>query len=113
MEHGRRLLNCLHRVSRIDLRISFYCSGSKVSKNGSKQNNYRACNFFHNYREKRLCLEHLIKIILSQTSCKNATLSPPTKTKVEVNDESSLHSLSTGMHAMKNLQTKCKWRAST
>ena len=84
-----------------------------MSKNRSKQNNYCACNFIHNYREKRFCLEHLIKMILSHTSCKYATLSPPTKTKVEVNDEGSLLSLSIGMHDMKNLQTKCEWIAST
>ena len=40
-------------------------------------------------------------------------LSQPMKTKVEVNDEGSLHSFSTGMHDMKNLQTKCEWIAST
>ena len=58
------------------------------------------------------CLELLIKIILSHT-CKNAMLSPPTKTKVEVNDEGSLHSFSIGMHDMNSLQTKCEWIAST
>ena len=40
-------------------------------------------------------------------------LSPPTKTKVEINDDGSLHSFSIGMHDMKNLQTKCEWIAST
>ena len=40
-------------------------------------------------------------------------LSPPTKTKVEVNDEGSLHSFSICMHDMKNLQNKCEWIAST
>ena len=40
-------------------------------------------------------------------------LSPPTKTKVEVNDEGSLHPFSIGMHDMINLQPKCKWIAST
>ena len=84
-------------------------------KNRSKQNSYHACNFIHNYREKRFCLEHLIKMILSHT-CKNANLSPlspPTRTKVDVNDKGSLHSFSIGMHDMKNLQTKCEWIAST
>ena len=51
-------------------------------------------------------------MILSHT-CKNAMLSPLTKTKVEVNDEGSLHSSSFGMHDMKNLQTKCEWIAGT
>ena len=76
-------------------------------KNRSKQNSYHACNFIHNYRETRFCLEHLIQMILSHT-CKNAMLSPPTKTKVEVNDEveGSLHSFSIGMHDKKNLQNK-------
>ena len=69
-------------------------------------------DFIHNYREKRFCLERLIKMILLHT-CTNAMLSPPTKTKVEVNDEVSLHSFSIGMHDMKNLQTKCEWLAST
>ena len=84
-------------------------------KNRPKQSSYHACNFIHNYREKRLCLEHLIKMILSYT-CKNAKLSPlspPTKTKIDVNDEGSLHSFSIGMHDMKNMQTKCEWMAST
>ena len=40
-------------------------------------------------------------------------LSPPTKTKVEVNDESSLHSFSICMHDMKNLQNKCEGTAGT
>ena len=44
---------------------------------------------------------------------KNAMLSPLTMTNVEVNDEGSLHSSSTGMQDMKNLQTKCEWIAST
>ena len=52
-----------------------------------------------------------IKMILSHT-CKNAMLSTPTKTKVEVSDEGSLHSFSIGMHDMKNPQTKCEWIAS-
>ena len=84
-------------------------------KNRFKQNSYHACNFIHNYREKRLCLEHLINMILSHP-CKNAKLSPlslPTRTKVDVNDEGSLHSFSIGMHDMMNLQTKCEWIAST
>ena len=55
------MLNCLHQVLRIDLRFGFYCSGSKMLKNRSKQNSYHACNFIHNYREKRFCLEHLIQ----------------------------------------------------
>ena len=71
-------------------------------KNRSKQNSYHACNFIHNYREKRFCLEHLIKMILSHT-CKNAILSSLTKTKVEVNEEGSLHSFSIGMRDVKNL----------
>ena len=66
-------------------------------KNRSKQNNYHACNFIHNYRETMFCLELLIQMILSHT-CKNAMLSPPTKTKVEVNDEGSLRSFSICMH---------------
>ena len=74
-------------------------------KNRSKQNSYHACTFIHNYRETRFYLEHLIQMILSHT-CKNAMLSPPTKTKVEVNDEGSLHSFSICMHDMKNLQIK-------
>ena len=78
----------------------------------SMQNSYQACNFIHNYREKMYCLEHLIKMNLSHTS-KNAMLSPPTMTNVEVNDEDSQHSFSIGMHDMKNLQTKCEWIAST
>ena len=61
-----------------------------------------ACNFTHNYREKRLCLEHLIKMTFSHT-CENTMLSPPTRTKFEVNDEGSLHSFSIGMHDIKNL----------
>ena len=81
-------------------------------KNRSMQNSDHACNFVHNYKEKSSCLEHLIKIILSHT-CKNAMLSPPTKTKVEVSDEGSLQSFSIGMHDMKNLWTKCEWIAST
>ena len=84
-------------------------------KNRFKQNSYHACNFIHNYREKRLCLEHLINMILSHP-CKNAKLSPlspSTRTKVDVNDEGSLHSFSIGMHDMMNLQTKCEWIAST
>ena len=40
-------------------------------------------------------------------------LSPPTKTKVEVNDEGSLHSFSIGMQDMKNLKTKRERIAST
>ena len=40
-------------------------------------------------------------------------LSPPTKTKVEVNDEGSLHSFSICMHDMKNLQNKCEGTAGT
>ena len=45
-------------------------------------------------------------------TCKNAMLSPPTKTKVEVNDEGSLHFkiFSICMH-MRNLQNKCEWMA--
>ena len=65
-------------------------------KNRSKQNSYHACNFIHNYRETMFCLEQMI---LSHT-CKNAMLSPPTKTKVEVNDEGSLHSFSICMYDM-------------
>ena len=42
---------------------------------------------------------------------KNAMLSPPTKTNVEVNDEGSQHSFSIGVHGMKNLQIKCEWIA--
>ena len=38
-------------------------------------------------------------------------LSQPTKTKVEVNDEGSLHSFSICMHDMKNLQNKFDWTA--
>ena len=105
------LFNCLHQVLRIDLRFTFCCSGSKIFKNRSKQNSYHACNFIRYYRETRLCLEHLIQMILSHT-CKNAMLSPPTKTKVEVNDEGSLHSFIC-MHDMKNLQNKCEWIAGT
>ena len=53
-------------------------------------------------------------MILSHTcKYKNAMLSPPTKTKVEVNDKGSLHSFSIGMHDMKNLQSKCEWIVST
>ena len=78
----------------------------------SKQNSYQACNFIHNFREKRFYFEHLMKMIFPHT-CKNAKLSPPTKTKVEVNDEGSPHSFTIGMHYMKNLQTKCEWIAST
>ena len=59
-----------------------------------------------------MCLEHLIKMNLSHTR-KNAMLSPPTMTNVEVNDEGSQHSFSIGMHAMKNLQTKSEWIVST
>ena len=81
-------------------------------KNKSKQNSYHACNFIHKYREKRFCLEHLIQMILSHT-CTNAMLSPPIKTKVEVNDGDSLHSFSICMHDMKNLQNKCEWTAGT
>ena len=81
-------------------------------KNRSKQNTYHAFNCIHNYRETRLCLEHLIQMFLSYT-CKNAMLSPPTKTKVEVNGEGSLHSFSICMHDMKNLQNKCEWTAGT
>ena len=55
---------------------------------------------------------NLIQMILSHT-CKNAMLSPPTKTKVEVSDEGSLHSFSICMHDMKNLQNKCEWIAGT
>ena len=76
-------------------------------KNRSKQNSYHACNFIHSF-----CLEHLIQMILSHT-CKNVMLSPPTKTKVEVNDEGSLRSFSICMHDMKNLQNKCEWIAGT
>ena len=36
-------------------------------------------------------------------------LIPPTKTRVEVNDEGSLHYFSIGMHDVKNPQTKCEW----
>ena len=104
------MLNCLHQVLRIDLRFAFYISGSKILKNRSKQNSYYACNFIHNYRETRFYLEHLIQMILSLT-CKNVMLSPPTKTKVEVNDEGSLHSFSICMHDMKNRQNKCEWIA--
>ena len=71
-------------------------------KKKSKQNSYHACNFIHNYRDKRFCLEHLIKMIFSHT-CKNAMLSPPTRTKFEVNDEGSLHSFKIGVHDIKNL----------
>ena len=81
-------------------------------KTRSKQNSYHACNFIHNYREKRFCLEQAIQMILSHTR-KNAMLSPPTKTKVEVNDEGSLHSFSICMHDMKTLQNKCEWIAGT
>ena len=56
------------------------------------------------------CLEHLIEMNLSHTR-KNAMLSPPTMTNVEVNDEGSLHSFSIDMQDMKNLQTKCQWIA--
>ena len=49
--------------------------------------------FIHNYRERRFCLEHLIKMNLSHTG-KNEMFSPPTKTNVEVNDEGNLHSIS-------------------
>ena len=62
-------------------------------------------------REKVL-LEQLIKMIFSHT-CKNAMLSPLTRTKFEVNDEGSLHSFSIGMHGIKNLLTKCEWITST
>ena len=106
------MFNCLHQVLRIDLRFAFCCSGSKILKIRSKQNSYHACNFIRYYRETRFCLEHLIQMILPHT-CKNAILSPPTKTKVEVNDEGSLHSFSICMHDMKNLQNKCKWIAGT
>ena len=106
------MFNCLHQVLRIDLRFAFCCSGSKILKNRSKQNSYHACNFIRYYRETRFCLEHLIQTILSHT-CKNAMLSPPTKTKVEVNDEGSLHSFSICMHDMKNLQNKCERIAGT
>ena len=106
------MLNCLHQILRIDLRFAFYCSGSKILKNRSKQNTYHACNFIYNNRETRFSLEHLIQMILSHT-CKNAMLSPHTKTKVEVNGEGSLHSFSICMHDMKNLQNKCEWTAST
>ena len=71
-------------------------------KNISKQTSYHACNSIQNYREKRFCLEYLIKMILSRTF-KKAMLSPPTKTNVDVNDEGSLHSFSIGMHYMKIL----------
>ena len=81
-------------------------------KNRSKQNSYHACNFTHNYRETRFCLEHLIQMILSH-ACKNTKLSPPTKTKGEVNDEDSLHSFSICMNDMKTLQNKCEWIAGT
>ena len=91
------MFNCLHQVLRIDLRFAFCCPGSKTLKNRSKQNSYHACNVIRYYRETRFCLEHLIQMILSHT-CKNAMLSPPTKTKVEVNDEGSLHSFSICMH---------------
>ena len=70
-------------------------------KKKSKQNSYYACNFIHNYREKRFCLEHLIKMIFSHI-CKNG-MSAPTRTKFEVDDEGSLHSFSIGMHDIKNL----------
>ena len=81
-------------------------------KNRSKQNSYHACNFIHNYREKMFCLEHLIKMNLSHTR-KNAMLSPPAMTNVEVNGEGSQYSFSIGMHDMKTLHTKCEWIAST
>ena len=54
-----------------------------------------------------------IKTAYLASSSKNAMLSLPTKTKVEINDEGSLHSFSIGMHDMKNLQTKCEWIAGT
>ena len=76
-------------------------------KNRSKQNSYHACNFIRNYREKMFCLEHFIKMNLSHTR-KNAMLSPPAMTNVEVNDEGSQHSFSIGMHDMKTLHTKCE-----
>ena len=103
------MLNCLHQVLRNDLRFALYCSGSKMLKNRSKQNSYHACNFIHNHRETWFCLEHL------SHTCKNAMLSPPTKTKVEVNDEAegSLHSFSICMHDMKNLQKNWEWIAGT
>ena len=51
-----------------------------------------------------------MKMILSHTrTCKNAMLSQPTKIRVEVNNEGSLHSISIGMPDVKNLQTKCEW----
>ena len=53
-----------------------------------------------------------IKMILSHT-CKNAMVSTPSKIKVKVSDEGSLHSFSISMHDMKNRQTKCEWIAST
>ena len=81
-------------------------------KHRSKQNSYHACNFIHNYRQTRFNLEHLIQMILSHT-CKNATLSPLTKTKVEVNDEGRLHSFNICMHDKKNLQNKYIWTAGT
>ena len=62
--------------------------------------------------EKIFCLEHLIKMNLSHTR-KNAMLSSPTMTNVEVNDVGSPHSFSIGMQDMTNLQTKCQWIAST
>ena len=69
-------------------------------KTRSKQNSIHACNFIHNYREKRsVCLEHLIKNDFV-TYMQECAVEPPTKTKVEVNDQGSLLSFSIGMHDM-------------
>ena len=57
-----------------------------------------------------LCLEQLIKMNLSHTR-KNAMLSPPIITNVEINEKGSQHSFSIGMHDMK--KTKCEWIVST
>ena len=42
----------LHQVLRIDLRFSFYCSGSKMLKNRSKQNSYRVISFIITERKE-------------------------------------------------------------
>ena len=107
-----KIVYCLYQVLRIDLRFAFCCSRSEILKNRSKQNSCHVCNFIRYYRETRFYLEYLIQMILSH-KCKNAMLIPPTKTKVEVNDEGSLHSFSICMHDMKNLQNKCEWIAGT
>ena len=90
----------------------FIVQALKCLKNRPKPNSYHACNFNHDYREKRFCLEHLIKMILSQT-CTECDVEPAHQTNVEVNGEGSLHSFNIGVHDMKNLQTKCEWIAST